>query len=556
MLSDLGAEVIKVEAPEGDLGRDPSVAPYRGASGLFLTFNRNKKSVVINLKTDSGREVFYQLVKVSDVVVDNFRSGVLERLKADYPTLSRVNPRIIQCSVTGFGAEGAYKDFPALDIIIQAISGHMAITGEPGRPPARVGVPLADLSGGIFSCKGILAALFARERSGRGARVEISMFDVMLNLLSYMGTMWLTNGELPQPPGSAHDYTVPWQAFSAKDGYIVVATREEPFWRRLCELLEDPGLADDPRFDTNANRVRHKDVLVPRLVEIAITTGDPDATLGRGLDLLEVIARRTAYLALLEQYPQALAKVAQVIGSASWAAQYLRDHPILLDELIDPSLLEIKPDWQAFHAELVAMLDAVEPGNEINYSAYNGDLLVYRTPGRRTPRGVAEVADREAFARGLDAYVDAVRITREALRATVHSRDAADETAAALAGFAGRVVLHCFSSPDLLEPAVDRGYYVSFAGNVTYPRAADLRAAAQAVPADRLLAETDSPYLAPQPVRGRPNEPANVMHTVRVLADARGVDADELADSLAANAAAAFGLHALGAVGIESRARA
>jgi len=265
VLSDMGAEVIKIEAPEGDLGRNPSVAPYRGASGLFLTFNRNKKSVVINLKSDAGREIFYGLVKVSDVVVDNFRSGVLERLKADYTTLSRVNPRIIQCSVTGFGAEGAYKDYPALDIIIQAISGHMAITGEPGRPPARVGVPLADLSGGIFSCKGILAALFARERTGRGARVEISMFDAMLNLLSYMGTMWLTNGELPQPPGSGHDYTVPWQAFSAKDGYVVVATREESFWQRLCTLLEEPGLASDPRFNTNANRVKHKDVLVPHL---------------------------------------------------------------------------------------------------------------------------------------------------------------------------------------------------------------------------------------------------------------------------------------------------
>jgi len=268
VLSDLGAEVIKIEAPEGDLGRNPSVAPYRGASGLFLTFNRNKKSVVINLKTDAGREIFYELVKVSDVVVDNFRSGVLERLKADYATLSRVNPRIVQCSVTGFGPGGAYKDYPALDIIIQAISGHMAITGEPGRPPARVGIPLADLSGGIFSCKGILAALFARERTGRGARVEISMFDAMLNLLSYMGTMWLTNGELPQPPGSGHDYTVPWQAFSAKDGYIVVATREESFWRRLCALIEEPGLANDPRFDTNTNRVKHKVVLVPHLESI------------------------------------------------------------------------------------------------------------------------------------------------------------------------------------------------------------------------------------------------------------------------------------------------
>ncbi len=268
VLSDLGAEVIKVEAPEGDLGRNPSVAPYRGASGLFLTFNRNKKSIVINLKTDAGREVFYELVKVSDVVVDNFRTDVLERLKVDYGVLSRINPRIVQCSVTGFGTGGAYKHYPALDIIIQAISGHMAITGEPGRPPARVGVPLGDLSGGIFSCKGILAALFARERTGKGARVEISMFDAMLNLLSYMGTMWLTNGELPQPPGSGHDYTVPWQAFSAKDGYVVIATREENFWRKLCELLEDPALADDPRFVSNANRVKHKDILVPRLETI------------------------------------------------------------------------------------------------------------------------------------------------------------------------------------------------------------------------------------------------------------------------------------------------
>lgn len=268
VLSDLGAEVIKVEPPEGDLGRNPSVATYRGVSGLFLTFNRNKKSVVINLKTEAGRAVFYDLVRVSDVVVDNFRPGVLERLKIDYPTLSRINPRLVQCSVTGFGTSGAYRDYPALDIIVQAMSGHMAITGEPGRPPVRVGIPLADLSGGIFACKGILAALFDRERSGRGRRVELSMFDAMLNLLSYVGTMWLTNGELPQPPGSAHDYTVPWQAFEAQDGYIVVATRQENFWRRLCEALEEPALADDPRYATNAKRVAHRATLVPHLERI------------------------------------------------------------------------------------------------------------------------------------------------------------------------------------------------------------------------------------------------------------------------------------------------
>jgi crotonobetainyl-CoA:carnitine CoA-transferase CaiB-like acyl-CoA transferase len=271
VLSDLGAEVIKVETPDGDLGRNPSVAPYRGVSGLFLTLNRNKQSIVINLKTQSGRSTFYDLVKISDVVVDNFRPGVLERLQIDYATLSRINPRIIQCSVTGFGSEGAYKNVPALDINIQAISGHMAITGEPGRPPVRVGIPIADLSGGIFSCKGILAALFDRERTGKGRRVELSMFDAMLNLLSYMGTMWLTNGELPRPPGSAHDYTVPWQAFAAKNGHIVVATRQEGFWRKLCETLERPELAGDPRFATNAARVQNRTALLPILEGIFVT---------------------------------------------------------------------------------------------------------------------------------------------------------------------------------------------------------------------------------------------------------------------------------------------
>lgn len=268
VLSDLGAEVIKIEPPEGDLGRIPSVAPYRGLSGLFLTFNRNKQSIVINLKSAAGRQIFHNLVRESDVVIDNFRPGVLDRLEIDYPRLSRVNPRIIQCSVTGFGSVGEYKDYPALDIIIQAISGHMGITGEPGRPPVRVGIPLADLSGGIYSCKGILAALYQRERTGKGCRIELSMFDAMLHLLSYIGTMWLTNGEVPKPPGSAHDYSVPWQAFATADDYIVVATRQENFWRKLCVVLDRPDLSADSRFSDNASRVKHRNVLVPLLEQI------------------------------------------------------------------------------------------------------------------------------------------------------------------------------------------------------------------------------------------------------------------------------------------------
>jgi crotonobetainyl-CoA:carnitine CoA-transferase CaiB-like acyl-CoA transferase len=271
VLTDLGAEVIKIEAPEGDLGRIPSVAPYKGVSALFLTFNRNKKSVVINLKSEAGRALFYDLVKVSDVVIDNFRGGVLQRLKVDYASLSAVNPRIIQCSVTGFGLEGAYKDYPALDLIIQAISGYLAITGEPGRPPARVGIPLADLCGGIFSCEGILAALYQRERSGRGCRLETSMFDGMLNLLSYMATHYLCTGEVPAPQGSAHEFTVPWQAFQAKDGYIVIATRQENFWRKLCDVLGEPALASDPRFATNPARLQHRAALVP-IIECIVRT--------------------------------------------------------------------------------------------------------------------------------------------------------------------------------------------------------------------------------------------------------------------------------------------
>jgi crotonobetainyl-CoA:carnitine CoA-transferase CaiB-like acyl-CoA transferase len=268
VLTDLGAEVIKIETPEGDLGRIPSVAPYKGISTLFLTFNRNKKSIVINLKTDEGRALFYDLVKVSDVVIDNFRAGVLERLKIDYATLSAINPRIIQCSVTGFGSDGAYKDFPALDLVIQAISGYLSITGEPGRPPARVGIPLADMSGGIFSCKAILAALYQREKTGKGSRVETSMFDGMLNLLSYMATHFLTAGDVPTPQGTAHEFTVPWQAFAAQDGYLVIATRQENFWKRLCAVLERPELADDPRFATNPQRLEHRATLVPLLEDI------------------------------------------------------------------------------------------------------------------------------------------------------------------------------------------------------------------------------------------------------------------------------------------------
>ena len=268
LLTDLGAEVVKVESPKGDLGRLDSIAPFKGHSGLFLTFNRNKKSVVIDLKKEAGLGIFYELVKKSDVVVDNFRPGVLEKLKVDYKTLKKINKRIIQCSITGFGTTGKYKDLPALDIIIQSISGMLAITGQPGGPPSRVGIPISDLSGGVFSSSGILAALYDRERTGEGRRIELSMFDSMLSLLSYMGTMWLTNRELPTPQGTKHEYTVPWQAFKTSDSYVVIAARQDIFWEKLCGVIDSEELRSDARFETNQKRVDNKEILIPLLEAI------------------------------------------------------------------------------------------------------------------------------------------------------------------------------------------------------------------------------------------------------------------------------------------------
>ena len=268
VLSDLGAEVIKVETPNGDLGRIPSVAPINGESGLFLTFNRNKKSIVIDLKTEEGLELFYELVKKADVVIDNFRPGVLDRLKINYEILSKINSKLIQCSVTGYGESGEYANLPALDIIIQSITGYMAITGEPDRPPVRTGIPLADLSGGIFSSQAIMAALYKREKTGKGSSINLSMFDGMLSLLTYLGTVWLTKGELPIPPGSSHMYSVPWQAFKVKDGYVVIATRQEVFWERMCDAMNIQDIKVDDRFATNPKRVENRDILVPLLEKV------------------------------------------------------------------------------------------------------------------------------------------------------------------------------------------------------------------------------------------------------------------------------------------------
>ncbi|HEY7677240.1 MAG TPA: CaiB/BaiF CoA-transferase family protein [Candidatus Methylomirabilis sp.] len=267
LLGFLGAEVIKVEDPAGgDPARAASLYFDRGLSAFFISGNAAKKSVTLNLKAPRGRDVLLALARRCDVFVENFRPGVAEKLGIGPATLRQANPRLVTCSISGYGSWGPYRDYPAFDLTVQAMAGTMSFTGEPGRPPAKMGVPIGDLGGGAFGAYGIVAALYDRERTGRGTHVDVAMFDVQLSLLNYHAQYYLTSGVNPEPVGSAHPNTVPYQAFRTRDGYLAVAILgAERFWPRFCEAIGLPELGRDPRFATNGQRVEQKAVLVPML---------------------------------------------------------------------------------------------------------------------------------------------------------------------------------------------------------------------------------------------------------------------------------------------------
>ncbi len=270
LLAFLGAEVIKIEEPlEGDQARKTTLYYQDGLSAAFIAGNVGKKSVTLNLKTERGRSLFLRLVEQSDVVTDNFRPGTLDRLGLSYETLTAVNPRIIACSISGYGAWGPLKDAPAFDLTVQAMAGAMSITGEPGRPPVKMGVPVGDLAAGMAGAFGVAAALYRREKTGQGEQIDVSMFDVQVSLLHYHAQYYLASGEIPQPVGSAHPNVVPYQAFETQKGYVVVALwGVEYLWPVFCEAIEQPDLTHDERFATNEKRVKHRELLIPILEEV------------------------------------------------------------------------------------------------------------------------------------------------------------------------------------------------------------------------------------------------------------------------------------------------
>jgi crotonobetainyl-CoA:carnitine CoA-transferase CaiB-like acyl-CoA transferase len=262
LLSDLGADVVKVERPgSGDDARAFGPPFVNGESAYFLSLNRGKKSVVIDLATSRGRQAAGRLARKFDVVVENFRVGYMAGVGLDYETLAAENQRLVYCSMTAFGETGPYKDRAGYDVMVSALGGMMGITGMPDGPPTKTGVALLDVATGVHAATAICAALYERERSGKGQRIELSLLGVQLATLINAASVYLVGGQVMGPQGNAHDAIVPYRAFRAADGYILVGAANDSMFARLCDVLGAPELARDPRFTTNASRVAHRQEL-------------------------------------------------------------------------------------------------------------------------------------------------------------------------------------------------------------------------------------------------------------------------------------------------------
>src|SRR6202790_1146007 len=272
IFADLGADVIKLENPRtGDDTREWA-PPYQGdQSAYFLSVNRNKRGVAVDLKTEQGREIALRLAERADVVVENFRPGTAGRLGLGYDALTARNPGLIYASISGFGQTGPYASEPGYDAIAQALGGLMSVTGETDGEPVRVGNSAADLAAAMWAAVGILSALHARNRTGRGDWIDVSLLDGQIAWLTYLAGGYFATGEVPRRYGSAHPSIVPYQALRTADGHLMVAVGNDTLWQRFAPLIGMPELVDDPRFATNPDRVVNRAALIP-LVEAALAT--------------------------------------------------------------------------------------------------------------------------------------------------------------------------------------------------------------------------------------------------------------------------------------------
>lgn len=268
-LGDLGADIIKIEPPGiGDQARKSAGHFLTGGDTAgFLALNRNKRSIVLDLKSELGLQAFHKLCEDADVIVENFRPGVTARLGIDYPTVSGLNPKIIYASISGFGQDGPYADRPGFDLVAQAMSGIMSVTGEPDGAPVKCGIPVSDLAAGLFCMNAILAAYIERQVSGRGQYIDTSLFEAALALSVWETTELWSTGRVPRAHGSAHRLNAPYQAVRTADGYVVIAANNQRLWRRLCEAIDRQDLLTDYRFTDNLARLNHASELERALEE-------------------------------------------------------------------------------------------------------------------------------------------------------------------------------------------------------------------------------------------------------------------------------------------------
>jgi formyl-CoA transferase len=268
-LGDLGAEVIKVEQPgKGDDTR-VFAPPYQGdQAAYFLSINRNKRSITLDMKSEAGKAVLWRLIEKSDILVENFRPGAMQRLGFGYDAVKKRRPAMIYASISGFGQTGPQKDRPGYDVIVQGEAGIMDITGPEGGAPYKVGAAIGDLVSGLYAVQGILAALYAAKATGQGQHVDISMYEAVASLLTFNAGIYFATGEPPRRRGNAHPTIVPYQTFEAADGWINLGVANDDLWQRFCKAAERPDLAADPRYLKAADRVRNRDQLVPLVADL------------------------------------------------------------------------------------------------------------------------------------------------------------------------------------------------------------------------------------------------------------------------------------------------
>lgn len=281
-LADLGADVVKVESPDGDDTRNwgpPFVAAADGgdlSAAYFHACNRGKRSIVADFTTPEGRALVAKLAASADVVIENFKRGGLAKYGLDHAALAKINPRIIYCSITGFGQDGPYAPRAGYDFLIQGMAGAMSITGDPDGQPTKTGYAVADLFSGLYATIGILAALRSREETGQGAWIDCALMDVQVGVLANQALNYLVSGVAPTRLGNAHPNVVPYEVFPVADGHIIIAVGNDGQYRRLCAALGDTALGDDPAFASNALRVAHRAVLIPRITGLTLNYSRDD----------------------------------------------------------------------------------------------------------------------------------------------------------------------------------------------------------------------------------------------------------------------------------------